>query len=315
MWPARLNREKESAMEFRPKNALGPTASRRRFLSFRTTGRSFAWALALTAFGAAGCDDERSTLSDPDIPPAGADSEVIFGSTFATAGHLRLQNYVVEQVVRVRGTSQQLPVVIPSASGSGTIVLSEGLTPSRTEVEFVNFQDTDVERLFDSVVGTMVVELLQTAPGLRFTINPGEEPLLSLGTGPHALEITLDPNLGGGLTLLVSGTTRGTLAASDAAGLVGIVTETGTIRAEVLAQRVLIILTLANTFDYDGRVEGSFDRYPGGFYNAAYFDSGVPSSPFRMTFDGLGQSTYPYRGRTCSVDLTNVEAGNPCQNL
>lgn len=281
---------------------------------FRGFARALAPALLLAMLPLGACDDTRSTINDPELPPVGPEAEFIFGTTVFATGVYRLQHDVIEKAVQVLETGTSLPVSFPASSGTGSMRLSADAIPGRIRVDFVNYVDTDIEPIFALIEGRIIVEVEQTAPGLVFTINPDDAPFLPFGPGPNGMLITLIQNFGDGSTLTVSGITHGELVNADTAGLRGIVEETGTLRLEDSSQGFLIVQTLGTEFEYDGRVDGSFARYPAGKIETAFFQGGA-SSPFDIEFDGFGGATYPYRDRICESNLTDHQNGNSCAGL
>lgn len=281
---------------------------------FRGMARALAPALLLAMLPLGACDDTRSTINDPDLPPIGPDAEFIFGTTVFATGVYRLQNDVIEKAVRVIETGQPLPVSFPASAGTGTMRFSADTIPGRIRVDFVNYVDSDLEPIFALIEGRLIIHVERTAPGLEFTINPDDGPFLTFGPGPNAMLITLIQNFGDGSTVTVSGITHGELVNADTAGLRGIVDETGTMRLEDPSQGFMIVQSLETEFEYDGRVDGSFARYPAGKVETAFFQGGA-SPPFDIEFDGFGGATYPYRGRVCESNLTDHQNGDSCSGL
>jgi hypothetical protein len=103
--------------------------------------------------------------------------------------------------------------------------------------------------------------------------------------------VSLIPEVGIG-TIIFSGTVEGTLENTDTAGLVGNLRQSGTIRLESTAERLLIIQRLATSYEYDGRVDGSFAPFPSGSFEFSAFFAGVASAPIVVEFDGLASRRF-----------------------
>ncbi len=271
-------------------------------------------ALVLAAVGLGACDDERATINDPDIAPVGPEADFIFGTTFASAGTFRLLNDVVEKAIPYFDSGATLPVTFAASSGTGSLRLSRDGVTGRIRADFDNYQDMEIEPTFDTILGQIEIQFLQTSGGLRYAINPDDGPFLPFGPGPHALIITLIPQANG-ITFVCSGPIFAELVNADPTGLQGIVRHTGTVRLESGANRFLVVETLATEYEYDGRVDGSFASYPAGSYTFSGFANGVSASPFVVEFDGFGGVGYPYRGGFCEGNLLDLENGNSCAGL
>jgi hypothetical protein len=281
----------------------------------RARGLSAVLAILLLATLPTGCDDERGTVFDPDQLVQGADGEFIFGATYFSAAVYRFQNAVIDTLSRVVTSGAGLPASFPAAIGSGQMTISHvgGITYS---VDLENYNDPRVSPIFQTINGTMMIALTEASPGLRFTINPGDHLVLNFGPGPNQVVYALPPDFGDGAEVMVSGTTNGVLNNGSSAGFVR---ETGKVRMEERSQRFLLIEELALDYEYDASILPSFETFPVGRYEVGIFLGGTPSAPFRVTFHGDGLASYPYRGRTCQVNLDvpshNIDAGNPCADL
>ena len=275
--------------------------------------------LLLLAFFIPACEDERGTVNDPDQPPVGPDSEFIYATTLFTTSVFRVQNSVIDFLRGSVLTRADLPAQF---SGFGGFVTAVEIAPDLFEVTFTNFNDPALAPLFDTVNGTMIVFMEETTPGLKYTINPGEDALLQLGPGLHSLVYQLPSDFGDGAAVTVSGTLHGEL---DQGSLrhAGFVHQTGTLRMEEPTQRFLFILRLGIEYDFDADILPSFAEWPVGPYEIGLFGEGSPLAPFLVSFNGNGGASFPYRGHTCNVIvdipidqiLDNPAAGNPCAGL
>jgi hypothetical protein len=248
-------------------------------------------------------------MSDPEVPPVGADSDLIFGSTVISAGIFRFQNTVIDTLVRVQAGGQTLPYVVPAAQGTGSMTIFSDPGSGGYRVELASYNDPDVDPNLALITGEMIVVLHEISPGLRFTINPGEDDV-TIPFG-HSVNYQLPADIGDAARLDVFGSVTGD---ADAPSLrhEGYAHETGTLRIQETTQGILIIEHLALEFEYDPELTPSFvGRWPLGSYEVGIFSQGT-SLPIDVTFDGNGGASFPYRGGVCNVNLADPEFGNPC---
>jgi len=185
-------------------------------------------------------------------------------------------------------------------------------------IDFVNYNDPNVSPLFETINGVMIVLMEEADPGLRFTINPGDDQFLPLGPGPNPVTYQLPTDFGDGAAVTATGTVHGELS-EESVRHGGFVHQTGTLRMEEPSQRFLLIVRLGVEYEYDPKILPSFDEWPVGAYEIGIFAGGTSSTPFLVTFFGDGRAFYPYRGSSCDVNLDvpfdHIEAGNPCSGL
>jgi hypothetical protein len=258
-----------------------------------------------------GCEDERGTINDPDQPPAGPDSDFIFGTTLFSASVFTVQNTIVDllraSVLAGRATQ-------PDFSAFGGFVTVDEIAENLFQITFTNFNDPALP-IFDTVNGVMMVRMDEVTPGLNYTINPGEEDFLPLGAAPHFVVYQLPADFGDGAAVKVSGTVHGLLD-EDSLRHEGFVHQTGTLRMEEPTQRFLFVERLGIEYEFDSDIFPSFSEWPFGAYEVGVFGNGTSSTPFIVSFNGDGGASFPYRDSTCNVNLDvpldEPESGNPC---